>query len=128
MGDMAVISQDQLQRMLAWLEADFGHKTAIPEMHMVGILGYRQPLWGQVNVNQQVMVAGECLVCSGGNNGHSCNAEFQPKWRCDCRASFGSDKKYAGVGRCRLSFDDDSRCRGCLVLLFAGRQRADEKQ
>ena len=56
MGDVQVVAEQQLQRVFAWFEHDFGLGAAVAEVHMMFVFGDRQAEFRQFCVDQEVMV------------------------------------------------------------------------
>jgi hypothetical protein len=75
---MQVISQQHLQRVLARLERYFGLCAAVPEVDVLGVLGYWQGQIGQARIDQEVVVARVRGGVSSRDDFHAFDAKDHP--------------------------------------------------
>ena len=94
-----MIPQQELQRMLARRQADFGLCLTVPEMQVAevawdGLTGRRQ-----IGIDQQMVMTGVLLEDAGGRHAHPAQPEINGRGRAQCRTILQLDEIDAGAGR-----------------------------
>jgi hypothetical protein len=99
-GDVQVVSEQQLQRVFAGFERDFGLGAAIAEVHVTFVLGNRHAEFRQFRVDQEVMVPGMRRIVAGRHDGHTLGAENNLDGVVDRVAISRTYEEYTGVLGC----------------------------